>query len=99
MFHKHGALVVFGDLDSASGEKVASRYESKTVQFLRTDVTKYGDNLALFRLALKTYGKIDHAFSIAGVVEQGNVFDPGLTIEDVEKVAMIFESEAPTEIR
>jgi len=86
VFHKRGALVVFGDLDSASGEKVSSQYDGKKVQFLRTDVTKYEDNLALFRLALKTYGRVDHAMGIAGIMEQRNIFDSGLTIEDVEQV-------------
>lgn len=65
---------------------MASRYDHKRIKFLTTDVTKYEDNLALFRLALKTYGRVDHAFSIAGIVEQGNLFDPDLTIESVEKV-------------
>jgi len=86
-------LLVFGDLDSSSGEKVASKYDRKTVRFLRTDVTKYEDNLALFRLALKIYGRVDHAFSIAGVLEQGNLFDPGLTVVDVEKVRKHYKTE------
>ena len=82
VFHRRGAFVVFGDLDAAPGE-VASKYKGKTVQFPHTDASKYEDNLALFRLALKTHGKIDHAFSVASVVEQGSLFDPGLTIKDV----------------
>ena len=79
---------MFGDLDAASGEKVAAKYNSERVKFLPTDVTKYEDHVALFKLALDKYGRVDHALSIAGVVEQGNIFDPGLTVEDVEKVGI-----------
>ena len=50
------------------------------------DVTKYGDNLALFQFAFKEFGRVDHAISIAGVVEQGNILDPNLTIESVQEV-------------
>lgn len=83
---RRNALVVFGDLDTASGERLTSKYDSERIKFLRTDVTKYEDNVALFRLAIKSFGKVDHALSIAGILEQGNIFDPALTIEDVEKV-------------
>lgn len=83
---ERGARVVFGDLDAASGEKLASKYDNERVKFLRSDVTKYEDNVALFQLAVKSFGIVDHALSIAGIVEQGNIFDPALTIEDVEKV-------------
>ena len=86
LFAKSGALIVFGDLDVRAGEKLVSDHENGRIHFLRTDVTKYDDNVALFRLALKTYGKVDHALSIAGIVEQGNIVDPALTIDEVEKV-------------
>ncbi len=79
-------MVVFGDLDATSGELLAGEYDPKRVQFLKIDVTKYEDNVALFRRALDSYGRVDHAFSIAGIVEQGNIFDPGMTLEDVAKV-------------
>ncbi|KAG6991427.1 tRNA (uracil-O(2)-)-methyltransferase [Physcia stellaris] len=85
LYVERGARVVFGDLDAASGDTLASKHDSERVKFLRTDVTKYEDNVALFQLALKSFGKVDHALSIAGIVEQGNIFDPALTIEDVEK--------------
>ena len=86
LFANSGALIFFGDLDVQAGEKLASDYENGRIHFVRTDVTKYEDNVALFRLALKTYGRVDHALSIAGIVEQGNIVDPALTIDDVEKV-------------
>ena len=86
LFANSGALIVFGDLDVQAGEKLASDHGNGRIHFLRTDVTKYEDNVALFRLALKIYGRVDHALSIAGIVEQGNIVDPALTIDDVEKV-------------
>ena len=61
---------------------------SEQVHFLKTDVSKYEDNLALFRTAFEKYGKVDHALAIAGIVEQGNWFDAGLTLESVEKVVI-----------
>ena len=86
VFHKRGALIVFGDLDTASGEKVASKYENNTVRFLQTDVRKYEDNVSLFRRAIEAHGRVDHALAIAGVGEKGDFFGSGLTIDDVEKV-------------
>jgi len=86
LFAQRGALIVFGDLDATSGEQLARKYGPKHVQFLKIDVTKYEDNVALFRRALDSYGRVDHAFSIAGIVEQGNIFDPAISLEDVAKV-------------
>ena len=53
----------------------------------------YDDNLALFRLALKTFGRVDHAFSIAGIAEQGRMIEPGMTVESVEKACLCFISQ------
>ncbi|MCJ1380407.1 hypothetical protein MMC17_003510 [Xylographa soralifera] len=81
-----GASVVFGDMDTKNGELIVEEIRSQEVLFMKTDVSKYEDNLALFKTAYETFGKVDHAMSIAGIVEQGNWFDPALTIESVEKV-------------
>lgn len=86
LFAERGALIVFGDLDETAGEKLASQYDPLRVKFLRTDVTRYEHNVALFRLALDSFGRVDHALSVAGIVEQGNIFDPTLSVGDVEKV-------------
>ena len=40
----------------------------------------------MFRFAIEAHGRIDHALAIAGVIEKVNIFDPALTIEDVQKV-------------
>lgn len=89
---QHGAYVCFGDVDTASGEQLARKLSAKTPEskprasFLTVDVSNYQSNLQLFRTALKTYGKIDHAVAAAGIVEIGNWFDPTLTVENVEEV-------------
>lgn len=86
VFYAQGTLIVFGDTNEKAGRDIAAKYDSKRVHFLLTDVTKYGDNLALFQFAFKEFGRVDHAISIAGVLEQGNIFDPSLTIESVQEV-------------
>jgi len=85
LFHSKGANIVFGDWDATSGAKVAGKFEKERVHFLKTDVSKYEDNVALFRDALKSWGRVDHAMSIAGITEQRGLVDPKWTIEDVEK--------------
>jgi NAD(P)-dependent dehydrogenase (short-subunit alcohol dehydrogenase family) len=53
--------------------------------FVKFDASKYEDNIRLFRTAYEKYGKVDHAVACAGIIEKGKWFDPGLTIESVEK--------------
>lgn len=57
------------------------------ILFQTTDVTDYQAVLALFDLAFKTYKRIDHVVSAAGIVEIGNWFDFGLTLETVRQVS------------
>lgn len=45
----------------------------------------YSDNLALFDAAYQACGRVDHAVANAGLGEQGNAFDPGLTLESVRE--------------
>jgi NAD(P)-dependent dehydrogenase (short-subunit alcohol dehydrogenase family) len=52
---------------------------------LKTDVSKYTDNLALFKHAVSKYKKVDYAVAVAGVGERGDWFGRDLTVEDVEK--------------
>lgn len=63
----HGAKVVFGD--------IAPPKDTQGL-FLRTDVSRYEDNLALFKLAFEKYGRVDHAVANAGVIEQPGWFQP-----------------------
>ena len=63
-----------------------SSLASANVSFMKMDVAQYDDNLALFELAFAKYRRVDHAMAIAGIVEQGNWFDPGLTLETIKQV-------------
>lgn len=80
------AKVVFGDINETAGKDYASSFASPRVRFVKTDITKYEDNVALFKDALQAFGRVDHAFGIAGIIEIGNMFPPDVTLEDVEKV-------------
>lgn len=53
--------------------------------YVETDVRRYEDVYVLFEEAYKQHGRIDHAISCAGILEQGNWFDPNLTIEGVRE--------------
>jgi NAD(P)-dependent dehydrogenase (short-subunit alcohol dehydrogenase family) len=82
-----GAKVVIGDFDTTAGEKTIASLSggAHTPVFVQVDVSKYEDNLRLFRTALDTFGRIDHAIACAGITEKGKWFDPSLTVETVEK--------------
>ena len=54
------------------------------VEFVSCDVAKHGDIYELFKSAHDRYGRVDHAISCAGIFEQGNWYDPALTIESVK---------------
>lgn len=91
-----GANVCFGDLDNITGDSLlnkccehflpAEAHLPPRAVFQATDVTNYESVLALFDLAFKTYNRIDHVVSAAGIVEIGNWFDFGLTLETVREV-------------
>ena len=51
--------MIFGDLDDEAGENLSSALNSNHVHFLKTNVTSYRDNLALFRFALNKYQRVD----------------------------------------
>ncbi|KAJ5797320.1 uncharacterized protein N7503_006616 [Penicillium pulvis] len=90
-----GANVCFGDLDNIEGErllrKALAQFPTKEpgqpprAVFQSTDVTNYQSLLGLFDLAFNTYNHIDHVVSAAGIVEIGNWFDFGLTLQTVRE--------------
>ncbi|KAH6714356.1 putative 3-hydroxyacyl-CoA dehydrogenase [Leptodontidium sp. MPI-SDFR-AT-0119] len=59
---KRGAQVVFGDINTELGERVASL---SGAAFVKCDVTSYQDVLSLFKEALRKHGRIDHAVANA----------------------------------
>jgi hypothetical protein len=93
------ANVCFGDLDNIAGERLLRKCQeqfhtqeaaqSPRIVFQTTDVTNYQSVLALFDYAFKTYKRIDHVVSAAGIVEIGNWFDFGLTLQTVREVSLL----------
>lgn len=86
--HSAGAHVFFGDVLDEPGtalEKELSLGSKTTIKFVRCDVTSYEQNLRLFDTAIQSCGRIDHAVANAGLGEQGNMFDPELTLETVRE--------------
>ncbi|UJO14948.1 Short-chain dehydrogenase/reductase prx4 [Fulvia fulva] len=82
LLDEHKAHVVFGDVNaSAAYDNVVQH--SSTATFVQCDVTKYEEFYRLFKTAYAKHGRIDHAISCAGIFEQGNCFDPGLTVDSV----------------
>ncbi|EXJ67976.1 uncharacterized protein A1O5_08590 [Cladophialophora psammophila CBS 110553] len=67
LLNSYGAKVVFGDIVPP---------KTSVGDYFHTDVTKYEDNLALFRFAFEKYGRVDHAVANAGVIEQPGWFQP-----------------------
>jgi NAD(P)-dependent dehydrogenase (short-subunit alcohol dehydrogenase family) len=60
---ENGANVVIGDILVKEGEEVVAAYNAKAgtkvAAFIHTDVTKYSDNQALFKLADAEFGGVD----------------------------------------
>jgi NAD(P)-dependent dehydrogenase (short-subunit alcohol dehydrogenase family) len=89
LLHSAGAHVFFSDILSSPGEALEKELNasspSNPVKFVHTDVSSYPSNLSLFETAYKAHGRIDHAIANAGLGEQGNIFDPELTLEGVRE--------------
>lgn len=78
---QHGAIVVIGDINAEAAQTI--KEEHPNVSFVECDVASYGDLYNLFKTAFDKHSRIDHAISCAGIFEQGNWFDPELTIDSV----------------
>lgn len=93
LFHSVGAKVIFGDVNASLARQLVQTLAEKSpdadghpgVHFLKCDVRSHSDNLALFKLAMDKYGRVDHAVANAGVLERESWFDPALGVEGVEK--------------
>lgn len=86
--HAAGAHIFFGDVLDEPGHALAKELSSSsntTAHYQHCDVTSYADTLALFDAAFKAFGRVDHAIANAGIGEQGNIFDEGLTLESVRE--------------
>jgi NAD(P)-dependent dehydrogenase (short-subunit alcohol dehydrogenase family) len=76
-FAEEGARVVIGDLDEASGPRVAAEVGGT---FVRVDVSSKDDVDALFATAKETHGSVDIAFNNAGISppEDDSILDTDL---------------------
>ncbi|KZV62661.1 NAD(P)-binding protein [Peniophora sp. CONT] len=83
-FAKHGAKVVIGDLDVSGGEAVVAEIKRKggNAAFTRCDVLNWDNQVALFDLALSSFGSVDIVCAIAGLTETGNAAQGSLTFEN-----------------
>lgn len=81
---QNGAKVVFGDInDAAASDLLASLGSSDSVRFSHCDASSYADQLKLFDLAEKTFGRVDIAVGNAGVVIPPDPYadDSDVTVE------------------
>ncbi|KAI8145476.1 hypothetical protein BJV82DRAFT_603807 [Fennellomyces sp. T-0311] len=71
-----GAKVVIGDILDADGAATIKELNelagAEVAAYIRTDVTKYADNSAMFQLAEKKFGGVDIAFLNAGIGNNAN---------------------------
>lgn len=79
-FHTAGARVVFGDTNADKAKKLlASLGPPDIIHFNECHTLRYPDLVALFKLAMTMYGRVDHA--IFGVGDDGGV---GITVGEAE---------------
>ncbi|KAI0003397.1 hypothetical protein BJV74DRAFT_764510 [Russula compacta] len=74
-FARHGPKVVIGDLDAAGGEAVVNtiRREGGEAAFIKCDVTQWGEQVALFELAIARSGAVDIVIPNAGINESEDI--------------------------
>ena len=72
-------------MSNLQASQSASAEHIERVIFQSMDVCSYADNVSLFKRALERFGRVDHAISVAGITEQGNIFSPELNLETVEE--------------
>jgi len=72
-FARHGAKVVIGDLNAKGSEELVEQITKGggNAVSMRTDVTNWDDQVALFELAMKKFDSVDVVVVNAGVTEIG----------------------------
>ena len=68
-FAREGARVIVADLNVSGGDETVSQIEQAAGQalFVRADVTKTTDVVAMIECAIQSYGQLDCAFNNAGI--------------------------------
>jgi NAD(P)-dependent dehydrogenase (short-subunit alcohol dehydrogenase family) len=88
--YKLGAHVFFGDIDDAGASRLVEGLKSQNpsatnqLMSIKMDTRSYADNVALFKLAYDTMGRVDHAIANAAVTESLNWFSGELDLTSVE---------------
>lgn len=67
---------MFGDVSVQAGRALEASIGSTLVTFVECDVTRYQDQLDLFRRAYELHGRVDIVISIAGVNDASDIFAP-----------------------
>ncbi|KDQ13343.1 hypothetical protein BOTBODRAFT_133590 [Botryobasidium botryosum FD-172 SS1] len=72
-FAEHGAKIVIGDLNGQGALAVVAEIENLGGQAVsqRCDVTIWEDQLSLFQLAVKSFGRVDYVIANAGIPDVG----------------------------
>ncbi|KAH9055930.1 NAD(P)-binding protein [Lactarius vividus] len=88
-FGRHGARVVIGDLDTVGAEAVADaiKEEGGTASFIKCNVVKWEDQVALFDLAVAQFGAVDIVIPNAGILENTEVCHGNVQFVDGKPVA------------
>jgi NAD(P)-dependent dehydrogenase (short-subunit alcohol dehydrogenase family) len=90
LFARHGANVVLADLNTQSGEDVATlaSESGNKALFQRTDVSAEADVAALIARATKAFGRLDIMFNNAGI---GGAVGPleGISVEDWDRTQAV----------
>lgn len=101
-FAAHGARVVIGDLNASAAESVVSEIKAAggTAVSTRCNVVVWEDQLALFELAMLTYGAVDIVIPNAGVADysydmvqvgkDGKPVKPNLITMDVNLTGVLY---------
>lgn len=67
-FIQNGAKVAFGDVNDSAAQDLLANLSSTNVQYSHCDASSYKDQLNLFDLAEKNFGRVDIVVGNAGVV-------------------------------
>jgi NAD(P)-dependent dehydrogenase (short-subunit alcohol dehydrogenase family) len=85
-----GAHVFFGDINEDASRKLITQLKARrpgstnSLVSILFDAREYEENIALFKLAYKAHGRVDHAFSIAAITENVNWYDEDLDLISIE---------------
>ncbi|KAK5087849.1 hypothetical protein LTR05_002064 [Lithohypha guttulata] len=84
---KAGAFVVIADLDEEVGHNLAKELSSSEIKFVKTDVTKWTDQLAMFKTAISSSpsGRIDIVIANAGISAADSIFANNLELDEPEE--------------